>query len=368
MTAKRTTRNGKIEFFRFFFSIAILLFHLGKYILGEAKCSNGIHLSLVVHGSIGVEFFFLISGYLMAKSASKLLKNDVCLGNETAIAKHTWKFILNKYKGIWFYHVVAWIPTLMLYCCIHAQSIIDVVRILLESIPSLFLLQMSGIKCISPNHIEWYLSAMVITMFLIYPLLLRFNKAFSRIWAPFGALLIVGYLSHTTGRLTGVSVWMGVAYKSIYRAIADLCLGIAAYELSEYLRTMNLKRQEKVLLSVLEYGCYVFVCVFMLLTLDHKYEVYALAALFVAVAISFSELSFGTHLFSNKLIFLLGELSLPIYLSQVFVIYVITNYLEHYSNRVLVSGGFAAVMILSVAMYWLHGAYQKKRMLRNETV
>ena len=33
MLAKRVGRNGKIEFLRFLFSIAILLFHLGKYSL-----------------------------------------------------------------------------------------------------------------------------------------------------------------------------------------------------------------------------------------------------------------------------------------------------------------------------------------------
>lgn len=356
----KKARNGKIEIFRFLFSIAILLFHLGKYILGEAKCGEGVLLSLFVHGSIGVEFFFLVSGYLMAKSANKLQCNNNRPLDAQTIAGETWKFILSKYKGIWFYHVTAWVPTLILYCCIHAKSTIDCIRIFLESIPSLFLLQMSGIKCISPNHIEWYLSAMIIAMFLVYPILLRFNKSFSRIWAPFGALIIVGYLSHTTGRLTGVSVWLGITYKSVCRAVADLCLGVASYELSQYLSTKRFTRREKIYLSVLEYGCYGFVYIFMLLTLDYKYEVYALAALFLAVTISFSNASFGAKLFSNQIVFWLGEISLPIYVSQVFVITIITNYMAHFPNHFLVIFGLLSVILLAVTMYWIKRIYNLK--------
>ena len=83
-----TLRNGKIEFFRFFFSIAVLLFHLEKYILGESKCGGDIGLSLFVHGAMGVEFFFLVSGFLMAKSAQKVYANNT-MSLET-IGTETW--------------------------------------------------------------------------------------------------------------------------------------------------------------------------------------------------------------------------------------------------------------------------------------
>lgn len=66
-----TKKNGKIEFYRFIFCIAILLFHMQKYLLGEASLTNGIHFALFPHGAMGVEFFFLLSGFLMAKSVYK---------------------------------------------------------------------------------------------------------------------------------------------------------------------------------------------------------------------------------------------------------------------------------------------------------
>ena len=341
-------RNGKIEFFRFFFSIAVLLFHLEKYILGESKCGGDIRLSLFVHGSIGVEFFFLVSGYLMAKSARKITQSSLL--NKDAIGAETWKFVSKKFGSMWLYHSIAWIFTLILYTICKATSLRSAVEIVLQSVPSYFFLQMTGIRCVSPNDVEWYLSAMMIGMFLIFPLLLRFGNRFSKIAAPLTAALLVGWLSRVAGRLTGVMVWEGFAYRSVIRGIAELCLGVTAYELSEHLKTQQLKKRTRVLLTVLEYGCYAGVLVFMLLTLDHKYEPYALMALFVAITLSFSDLTYGNVLFSNKFVYWLGDLSLPVYLTQVFSIMVITNYAADLPENVQVIAGFALVIVLSLIL------------------
>ena len=66
MTHKK--RNGTIDILRFLFCIGILLFHIEKYIFEEPSLKNGIHFDFFPHGSIGVEFFFLVTGWLMAKS------------------------------------------------------------------------------------------------------------------------------------------------------------------------------------------------------------------------------------------------------------------------------------------------------------
>lgn len=71
---KTFQRNGKIELLRFIFCMAVLLFHCEKYVLGEPSLEKGYHLSLFCHGSMGVEFFFLVSGFLMAKSISKKIR------------------------------------------------------------------------------------------------------------------------------------------------------------------------------------------------------------------------------------------------------------------------------------------------------
>lgn len=56
-------RNGKIELLRFLFAVIIVLHH-SRQLLGDENC-------LFLGGSLGVEFFFIVSGYLMMSSIEK---------------------------------------------------------------------------------------------------------------------------------------------------------------------------------------------------------------------------------------------------------------------------------------------------------
>lgn len=58
----KNKRNGKIELLRFTFSLVVALFHFLPQI-GEPK--------LLSSGFFAVEFFFIVTGYLLAKSLSK---------------------------------------------------------------------------------------------------------------------------------------------------------------------------------------------------------------------------------------------------------------------------------------------------------
>ena len=59
MRNKTEKRNGTIDFFRFVFAAGIVFYHARPLIQQE----------LFVCGYIGVEFFFLVSGYLLMKKA-----------------------------------------------------------------------------------------------------------------------------------------------------------------------------------------------------------------------------------------------------------------------------------------------------------
>ena len=141
--------NGKIEFLRFVFCICVLLFHGGKYILGEASLKNGIHASCFVHGSIGVEFFFVLSGFLMAKSVYKKTHSDKIesLGNET------FNFMTRKIKGFLPEHIISFIFALITYIIMENFVLKKIINYVIESLPSFFLLQMLGVKFEIQNNI-----------------------------------------------------------------------------------------------------------------------------------------------------------------------------------------------------------------------
>ncbi len=56
-------RNGTIDCMKFIFAIVVVIYH-GSHFLGETR--------MAFHGGfIAVEFFFLVSGYLLTLKASK---------------------------------------------------------------------------------------------------------------------------------------------------------------------------------------------------------------------------------------------------------------------------------------------------------
>ncbi len=86
--------NGIIGFWKFMFCILILLFHCA-----EKMGKKGFFES----GRIGVEFFFIVSGYLMTKKA---LNNEEGLEN---IGEETTSYIWRKFKAFFPYVIFPFI-------------------------------------------------------------------------------------------------------------------------------------------------------------------------------------------------------------------------------------------------------------------
>jgi peptidoglycan/LPS O-acetylase OafA/YrhL len=61
-------KNGKIEIMRFIFSVIIILFHCHRSIGFHHLVIGQSRIPVLNRGYFGVEFFFVISGLLMAKS------------------------------------------------------------------------------------------------------------------------------------------------------------------------------------------------------------------------------------------------------------------------------------------------------------
>lgn len=341
-------KNGKIEFFRFIFSICVVLFHIEKDFSGLPKYGETVDLSFFAHGSICVEFFFLVSGFLMAKSIYKKVVNEETSGKFTAT--EGLYFLRNKYLAIFPQHMVAFVGTFAAFLLLHNSKPLKSLLYVLDSIPSFFLIQMSGVNYKNPNHVEWYISCMLIAMAILYPLCRKYYYNFTRYYAPVASLLVIGYMIFTTGSLTGVGTWVGVCYKSLLRALAEIALGTTAFEVSRWLSEKVKTKATKVSLTLVEMICFVVTVLFIVSTLTAKYQVYILFVLFVMIAITFADVSYGKTIFNNKFFYFLGKLSLPIYLTQLAAIYIGRAYFIEYDKTILyaVTAGLTILFALIV--------------------
>lgn len=359
LTAKsapaRSQKNGGIELLRFLFCLIVLLFHEQKYLLGEASLKHGVRLAFFPHGSIGVEFFFVLSGALMASSISRKQA-------DTPTPQEYLGFLSRKYRSIFPQHLVAFVIAVgvwAVYSSFHSAA--QWIQYLVDSIPNLLLIQMSGISLANPNHVEWYISCMLIAMAILYPICRRYYTAFTHYFAPLGSLLILGYLFYTTGALTGVNVWTGLCFKSVLRALCEIALGTTAYELSRFLAAKPLTNGQKTCLTAAEAFLLFCAICYSVMTFPKKYEFYLLAVMVLLVTLSLSKVTWLSRLAQNPVSIFLGKLSLPIYLSQVAGIRLTEYFFAQHTQGEQLVAAFVLTILLALVTMLLAAPLGKKR-------
>ena len=300
-----TKRNGKIELLRFVFCILVLLYHIGKdYFDGGLHFGN--YLTFFAHGRSGVEFFFILSGFFAAKNAYKL-RDD-----KTPIGKASMNFMYKKTRTVFIPHLIVIFLT-SIFILVSAES--PLVKIW-SKLPSILFLQQTGITKTSANFIsvEWYIASMLLALAIIYPLLRKNYDVTARIVAPVGSVMLMGFLIRNYGKFPNSKEYHGWFYDSNFRAIAIILLGVFAFEVSRIIVEKGIFERNKIMLIIVENVCFIFAIYFTFSNLK-KYESYLVAALFIAITICLSR-EVKCKFYNNKFVYLLGKLSLPIYLSQ----------------------------------------------------
>ncbi len=296
-------RNGSIDFWKFIFSLVIMSFH-SIYFAGDEKF-------LFYNGANMVEFFFLVSGFLMAES---VMKQDT---QGTAVWKSTWRFLFHKIKGMCPEYYVAWAVSFVIK---NAAGGILPLRLIgkhaILSIWELFFLRMTGFNDYNANGATWYISAMLYVMLIFLPLFFVNKGFFLHILAPIGALSILGSLYASTKVLRGNTDWMGFCYKGLLRAAGVLCVGCICYLACQKLKELQFTCLAKSLLSFVEIGGYLFALYWTFGHGSSKMEFIILVLFAVSVTISFSHQGILAPLFDNRASYWLGRFSFPLFLSH----------------------------------------------------
>ena len=303
-------RNGEIDLLRFVFAVIVLVFHF----------NDCYYLNIFKNGNIGVEFFFVLSGFLMARQVQRY--NDESLdGNQ--IANITWRLTAKKVAPIYTYYFSAVIIQIIVRnIVISGISFFELCEGLAKSIPT-FTLSFLGLmrNDITSFYVgnTWYLSALLIASLILYPILIK-KKGFAlKIICPLIAMFGISYLYATYGRITMWQNWNGVLYVGIIRAFCEMALGAFLLPVSKMLVTKlptlftSDKPLPKIFLTVVKWLAYATVIFYVAAPFVSKaFSLHAL--LFVSLGIMLSFTNAGYCIKDCKFTKYLGRISLPIFI------------------------------------------------------
>ena len=334
MSKKQTksARNGKIDLIRFLCAVSIAGYHLG--------CSVKYENEWFMCGYMAVEFFFIVSGYLLAKSLAK-----VQIGNDddylNACVSSVWK----RYLTFIPYYLVVVILTLIAWVPAFELTFEEWKIKALEAIPNILLLQMFGFKTADWFIPTWYLSAMMASIMILSPILLKKGKFYSLYISPAVSFLLLGLVYKKFGNFNVNSFsWDGIINYGMFRAFAEISLGCTAYYIvsSGYLQKLN-----KVVLYVIGYLCTAGLIAYIYIGREPALQFSMILLSFAAVMITFFD-NDTLKFLNNGFVYLLGRLSLPVFLTHSIVRYQILDVPTLNTYGAQVSAFFMSTLLLSV--------------------
>ena len=319
-----TKKNGRVEFLRFIFALAILFFHIHKrFAEGGVIELGNTGLNFFARGYIGVEFFFLVSGYLLAASAyAKREQSTEFIGTETAL------MMKKKFWNVFPYHLFATLLTIIVNAYFLEHTALDRYHYVIDSWASIFFLQVFGFDSTWVNKLTWYLDVWFMVTFIFYPLLRKYYDVFVKIICPLLALFILGYMAHEYDGIAGVDAWTGMFYKCFLRGTSEMALGCCTYSLTRQFNRYDFSKAGRRILGILEVLCYVLVFKYACTEMDVNYSYPVVFVMWVAVILSFSEINPCNEFFDKPIFSWLGRISLTIYLNQFYAIRLVQELLD----------------------------------------
>ncbi|WP_406544553.1 acyltransferase [Pseudobutyrivibrio sp.] len=312
-----TKKNGRVELLRLIFALGILFFHISKRFVDDSIIPIGnTDFNFFSRGYIGVEFFFIVSGYLLASSAyAKNSKGEPeLIGSETAL------MMKKKFWNIFPYHLFATMLTIIVNAYFLEKTMVDRWYYLVDSWASIFFLQVFGFDSTWVNKLTWYIDVWLMVTFIFYPFLRKHYDIFVKIICPLLALFVLGYMAHEYDGIAGIDGWTGMFYKCFLRGLSEMALGCCTYSLTRQFNKYNFTKFGKFILGLLEVLCYLIVFRYACTEVDAKYSFPVIFVMWIGLILTFSDINPCHEIFDKPIFAKFGKISLLIYLNQFYAI------------------------------------------------
>jgi len=224
----RKNRSVAIDIMRLLFALIIVMFHARAFYLENPYFKAG---------NMAVEFFFVLSGFLMNRSIAKEEATKAIV-EINDLGDCTLRFIVNKFKNIYPYMLLAYCIIFLEKALLLKKSLGSVIHDFFLSIWELLLLREGALSkpVYGINDPTWYLSGLLISMLILYPLMRNRRRLFGQVMAPLIAIFLISFLMQNYGTVVrAVGEYDYFSLFGLKRAIAELCVGIFCYQIYEYL-------------------------------------------------------------------------------------------------------------------------------------
>lgn len=299
----KTNRFGKISFWKFGFCLLIILFHIAS-IYPNYRYN-------FLNGSIGVEFFFLVSGFFLAKKC-------IYYEPKKSIGEETFDFMKSKIKKFIPYIIILMIIGIPYLTFIKHYTLTEHVMTFYK----VLLIPASMNTDPSIYGILWYLTVMILVETVMFPLLTKYKKNFIYIVCPIIVILLMNYILVETKILVAPWTKTPFALKGVLRGFLVMNLGMYLYVLSEKFNNIKLTKLSKFILPIIEISMYLSIFYIANITNAHdKFDIFMLILLSIGLLISANPNAYLTKFSNNKVFYFLEKISLPMYIYQWVVIY-----------------------------------------------
>lgn len=296
-------KNRALEFYRFLFSIVIALYHL------RAQIGPNFFES----GYIIVDFFFILSGFLLAQSLSRRVDNPLPInaGVETV------HFIKKKLMALYPHYLLSLLFCWAISICILKSFTLK--EALVNGWTEVLLLQMTGmnINSFTGNSADWYVSSLILALFLCSFLLLRYKKTFSYILAPVIAVNIYVYLYRNIGHLGSIRAYRVNMLVGTMRGIAGICLGCICFCVFCYIyKNFSNTHISKILFTGVDLLCLGLIVIRIFSDWKTSKDFLMLPIFFVLILSVFLKASYLSDVLDNRVSQFLGSISYAIFLNH----------------------------------------------------
>ena len=202
MNSARKNKNYTLEFCRILFTFLVVFHHGQSFIYGQPETG------ILKHGYVAVDFFFMLSGYLVYRSFCKEEKHS------------SFSFAANKIKRLY----PEYLPAAVL--SIAANMFGGMPFYLDKAVNEILMVQNTGLfRQGGYNFPCWYIPVMLFAGLLIYGLLSLYFDLFKKVLLP---IFIVGGYCFIFNFEQGLENWQYYLFVSlpVVRALAGMSVGV----------------------------------------------------------------------------------------------------------------------------------------------